>query len=524
MPRQLLVYLALVGVVLAGAIGAAAENVYVFARREPLTTYDPAVNIDGTLEQIRPVYEGLTQYQYPYTDLSPQPCLATSWDVSSDGLQYTFHLRSGVKFHDGTDFTAEAVKASYDRVVAVNKGVATQLQGVYDHAEVVDGYTVRIYLKNPSPAFLYIAMNIKIVSPTAIAQNAVVSDGKSDYAQAWCDQNDAGTGPYMKDHWDRPAENVLKRFEGYWGGWTTGPHYDKIAFPYVREPATQRMMLERGEATAMDQTLTGDIPALMANPDITVYKVPASGMWNITMNCLRGPCTDLLVRKALSYAFDYSTYADVIRLGDVTLAQGPLPSLIAGHDDTLMVYSKDLAKAKDLLVQAGHPDGGLKLKMVIVQSYQMEVKTAQMFQADLATLGIQLEIQELAWASLLSVCRNRETAPDLAMIYDLAEFPIPIDILGRSWHTGGVYNWSWFAESNPRVDELIDQVKVTVDDTARNAILAEFQKLVVDNMPAIFLGSEKKIRSIRSSVGGFVGNPMEPFMTPFYYMYPKTES
>jgi len=517
------VCLVVAGLVLAGAIETAAENVYVFARREPLGTFDPAIVIDGTLEQIRPAYEGLTRYEYPFTDLSPHPCLATSWEVSSDGLLYTFHLRQGVKFHDGTDLTAAAVKASYDRVVLVNKGVATQLQNVYDRTEVVDDYTVRIYLKNPSPVFLYIAMNIKIVSPTAIVQHTVVADGKSDYAQAWFDQNEAGTGPYMKDHWDRPAEMVLKRFEGYWGGWTQGPHYDKVAFPYVREPATQRMMLEKGEATAIDQTLIGDIPALEANPDITVYKVPASGMWNITMNCIQGPCTNPLVRQALSCAFDYSTFIKTIMAGNMTQAQGPIPSFLDGHDDSLMVYSKDLVKAKDLLTQAGYGSGGLKLKLVIVQSYQMEIKTAQMFQADLATLGVELQIQELAWATLLSVCRNRETAPDLAMIYDLAEFPIPIDILQRSWHSGGVYDWSWFAESNPRVDELIDQAKITVDGAARNALYGEFQVLVVDNVPAVFLGYDKKIRSLRSSVGGFVGNPMVSYETPVYYMYPKTQ-
>ncbi len=521
--RKWLVALGVVGACLAVAFGTtavAAGPVFVSLFREPLTTFDPAINIDGTLEMLRPVFEGLTCYEYPYTDLTAKPCLATSWEISDDGLVYTFHLRQGVKFHDGTDFTAEAVQASYDRVMEVNLGVASQISGVYDHTEIVDAQTVRIYLANPSPAFLYLAIRIWMVSPTAIKAHTVITDGKSDYAQAWFDENEAGTGPYMKDYWYRPAELALKRFENYWGGWKAS-YYEKVSFLYVTEPATQRMMLEAGEATQIDQTLQEDVPALQANPDITVFKVPASGMWNLAMNCLKGPCSNILVRKALSYAFDYDGFLNGIMKGNMTQGQGPIPTFFPDHDKSLMVYHRDLEKAKQLLAEAGYPNGGFKLKMVIVQALQMEVKTAQMFQADLAKLGIELEIQELAWATMLSVCRNRETAPDISMIYDLAEVPIPVDILESSWHSGGVYEWSWFAETNPRVDELLDKAKVTVKDQERRALYVEFQNLVVDNVAAIFLGTETELHSLRSSVGGYVPNPMGVFMTPFYYMYPK---
>jgi len=283
------------------------------------------------------------------------------------------------------------------------------------------------------------------------------------------------------------------------------------------------MMLEAGEAQMMDQTLQEDVSELDANPDITVYRVSASGMWNLALNCLedKGPTSDILVRKALSYAFDYKGFITGIMKGNMTQGQGPIPGFFPAHDDTLMVYHYDLAKAKELLAKAGYPDGGFKLKMVIVQALQMEVKTAQLFQADLAKLGIELEIQELAWASMLEVCRNRETSPEISMIYDIANFPIPVDILHRSWHTGGVYNWSWFAETNSRVDELLDEAKVTVDDEARWALYREFQRLVVDNVPSIFLGWETELHTLRSEVGGYVGNPMMPFETPYYYMYPK---
>lgn len=521
MCKRYLVGLILIGALLTTTLVGVAENVYVSTSREPLTTFDPAVNVDGTMEMIRPVYEGLTRYEYPYTDLTAKPCLATNWDISDDGLVYTFYLRKGVKFHDGTYFTAEAVKATYDRVMDVNLGVASLIDGVYDHTEIVDDYTVKIYLEAPSPAFLYLTIEIRMVSPTAIKEHVVIADGQSDYAQAWFDENEAGTGPYMKDYWDRPADLVLKRFEDYWGGWSEGPHYDKISFPYVTEPATGRMMLEAGEATQMDQILQEDVPALEENPDITILKFPASGMWNLALNCLKGPTSNVLVRKALSYAFDYAAFINGIMKGNMTQGQGPLPVFFPDHDDSLMVYYKDLGKAKDLLAEAGYPDGGFKLKMVIVQALQMEVKTAQMFQVDLAKLGIELEIQELAWASMLEVCRNRETAPGISMIYDIANFPVPVDILQRSWHTGGVYNWSWFAETNPRVDELLDEAKVTIDDAARGALYKEFQGLVVDNVAAIFLGSETELRALRSSVGGYVPNPMMPFFTPFYYMYPK---
>jgi len=525
MSKCYLVGLVVIGTLLTIGWMGIAEDVYVSAFREPLTTFDPAINIDGTLEMIRPVYEGLTCYDYPYDDLVAKPCLATHWDVSGEGLVYTFYLRKGVKFHDGADFTAEAVKASYDRVMDVNLGVASLIDGVYDHTEVVDEYTVKIHLKNPSPAFLYLAIRIKMVSPTAISENTVITDGQSDYAQAWFDEEEAGTGPYMKDYWDRPADLGLKRFGDYWGGWSEGPHYDKISFPYVTESGTARMMLETGEATQIDSSLVllEHVPAYEANPDISVYENPSSAVWNVTMNCLpgKGPTSNLLVRKALSYAFNYDGFNHGIMKGNMTPAQGPLPKFLPCHDDTLMTYHYDLDKAKELLADAGYPGGGFKLKLVIVQGFQLEINAAQMFQQDLAKLGIDLEIQELAWASMLQVCRNEETSPDMVIIIDVANFPIPIDLCGRSWHTGGVYNFSWFGETNPRVDELLDEAKVTIDDVARWALYMEFQRLVVDNVPSIMLGTETDTRVYRSSVGGYEANPVVPMETPFYYMYPK---
>jgi len=364
-----------------------------------------------------------------------------------------------------------------------------------------------------------------MVSPTAISEHTVITDGQSDYGQAWLDENEAGTGAYMKDYWDRPADLTLKRFEDYWGGWSDGPHYDKVSFIYVTEAGTARMMLETGEATQIDMSLIlqEDAPQFEANPDITLEKVESSSVWDLTMNCLpgKGPTSNLLVRKALSYAFDYDGFNYGIIKGNMTPAQGPLPKFLVCHDDTLMTYHYDLDKASELLAEAGYPGGGFKLKLVIVQGFQTEVNAAQMFQADLAKLGIDLEIQELAWASMLEVCRNEKTSPDLVIIVDGANFPVPIDICGRSWHSGGVYNFSWFAETNPWVDELLDEAKVTIDDEARWALYKEFQRLVVDNVPAIFLGTETELRAYRSSIGGYAANPLVPMETPFYYMYPK---
>lgn len=506
-----------VGLIGFGAGNASDPGTYVDVCREPVTTLDPHVNLDGTLESLRPCYDGLVRFKVGTSD--PEPCLATDWEVSADGLIYTFHLREGVHFHDGSLFDAEAVRVNFDRIVTMNLGAAHLIDGVFDHLEVVDGSTVKIFVKKPSPGFIYSLVEIYMISPKAIAEHE--KDG--DWATAWCHENIDGTGPYTLEYWEPASELSLQRFDDYWEGWE-GKHLDYIVTKNVAELATQRMLMEAGEADTVDSYVPiQDIPAYRANPDVTLYEGQLLQGWYITMNCLRGPTADIRVRRAIAYAFDYATTVNQLLQGLGVKLQGPINATNPAHNPCLFQYSQDLDKARELLAEAGYPGGkGLKLTMGVVQNLTFEIECGQLLQAALAKLGVKLDVVQIAWATFLEMSQDPERANDLAMISSMyANDPVPDKHFNMYWHTGGTCNWSFlsFTEEGKALDAILDQAKITIDDEVRNALYRAVQEVIVASCPAIFIADDISTRAMRSVVQGFQFSPTLVFYTPFYYMY-----
>ena len=230
-----------------------------------------------------------------------EPLLATSWEASPDSMVWTFHLRQGVKFHDGTDFNAQAVKYNFDRVMAAKHYEVESIEKV----EVVDDYTVRFTLKEPFAPFLVILTfpSLSIVSPTAIE-----TMGEEIM------RHPVGTGPFIFDHWDEGIEVVLRANKDYWGG---PPKLDKIVFKIIPEASTRRMELEAGHIDidyAYDARLT-DMPVFMKNPDLEVQGVPGQCSRYIGMNHAKAPFNNKLVRQAIAYAIDYDSIVEKILVG-----------------------------------------------------------------------------------------------------------------------------------------------------------------------------------------------------------------
>jgi peptide/nickel transport system substrate-binding protein len=500
-------------VVLACGFGVAAADplkLFVSLTREPLTSCDPAVVVDGTSEQLHgTAFEGLLKYKDGASTLDA--ALATGYEVSADGLTYTFSLREGVKFHDGTDFTSDSVKYNFERVKAMNLGVATYLAG-FDRAEVEGAYKVKLILKTPNASFPYGIPWIKIVSPTAV--RAHEKDG--DWAQAWLYDHMVGTGPYMLDHWDRATELVLVRFPEYWGGWE-GKHLQGLVFKVVAEPATQRMLLETGDADMIDQVLVADISAIKANPDLVYNEAEVLGIQQIMMNTKQGPLADINIRKAMSYAWDYDLMISQVMGGRAHPAQGPLPSAFPEQDKTLPVYHKDLEKAGEFLAAAGYANGGFTLKLAVVQRLMWEIQGGQMFQADLATLGIKLEIQELAWATMLSACKDPAGGFDMSFLSIGARIADPNLVFARGWHTGGVYDWSHFTSAE--LNAVLDAAVGTVNPEVRKALYVVAQRMIVDGCAAVWVMTSSQQNATRAWVHGYKMSPVDEFLTNFYTMW-----
>jgi len=512
----LVVAVACVGFVNYGARDASDPGTLVCANREPMTTLDPHINVDGTLQWLRPCYDGLVRYKVGTAEL--EPCLATAWEVSGDGLVYTFQLRDGVRFHDGAVFDAEAVRVNLDRIITLNLGAAYLINDIFDHLEVVDEDTVQIFVKKPSPGFIYSLVEIYMISPKALAEQEEDGDG----AAAWFHENIAGTGPYTLEYWNPASELALQRFDGYWEGWE-GKHLDYIVTKNIAELATQRMLLEAGEIDEIDDPQTEDVPAYRANPDIAVYDGQLLQGWYITMNCLRGPTADVRVRRAIAYAFDYAIAVSQLRRDLGVPLQGPINASNPAHDPCLFQFTQDLDKARELLAEAGYPGGGgLELKMGVVQNLTFEIECGQLLQAALAELGVKLEVIQIAWSTFLEMSQDPEKANDLAMVSTLyAGDPVPDKHFELYWSTGGTYNWSFFSSTDEGalLDAILEQAAVTIDDDLRNALYHAAQEVIVAGCPAVFTVNDFNIRVMRSVVKGFRFSPTLVFYDPFYYMY-----
>lgn len=309
---------------------------------EPILDWDPAISYCGDEHTFINMYETLVYYDANTGEYRPQ--LATEWSSDEAGLVWTFNIREGVKFHDGTDCDAEAVKFSIDRNKGMQQGAAYIWDAV-DEVVVIDDHTIEFHLNSPCNmaevascqfcAFIY--------SPTAVGEEW------QEGSEWFYEGNACGTGPYMLEKWTAGDSVVLTKFEDYWGGWE-GEHFDKAIIRTVSEAATRRQMIESGEADIAVQIGAKNCEALEGTEGL--YTIVAEGSSNNTpvwFNVEKEELKDVNVRKALAYAFPYEDVVDNIMFGKYAELPKDVLSPAAGHGSTeSQPYHYDLEKLKNI--------------------------------------------------------------------------------------------------------------------------------------------------------------------------------
>jgi peptide/nickel transport system substrate-binding protein len=510
--RTFLAGAASVGVGTAGiaALGtqpvAAEASTLIVASGADAVTLDPHVSFDGQSPLLwRAAYEGLLKYKGDTLEFMPH--LAESYEISEDGLTYTFKIRQGVTFSDGTPLDAAAVKMSIDRQITVQMGIAFAFAGV-TAVEAPDPTTVVLTLTAPSDGLLSAFAGIYsplIISPKALLENEV--DG--DLAQGWLRDNMVGTGPYVLDSYTQSQQAVFSRNPNYWGGWD-GNHPEKVMVAYVKEPATERLMLEKGEVDVAFFLPDDSVEELDGTEGIVVTDVPSYNLYYLVLPTRTGPTADKRVRQAISYGFDYASWIANNLRGKATQARGPVPSNFEGFNPNLPQYTYDVEKAKALLAEAGYPDGGFSLAYTYETGYVWKRPLGEQFQANMADLGIDVEIQELsptAWADLLS---NPETANHAFGLVWWPSLKTPFDYMFSLFATGAQgtagYNWGYY--SNPELDDLLNRASAEPDQATRNKLYGQAQALLVEDAPALYIYEKSYRLPMRTSVQNFVFNGM----------------
>lgn len=486
----------------------------VYAFHEQPTTLDPHIAYDpASFIALCQIYESLVTYNEGSNEIVPQ--LAEKWEASNDGKEWTFFLKKGVKFSDGTPFNAEAVKFSFDRLLTINQGPAWMFEMI-TAIDVLDEHTVKFTLEYPFVPFMHALANPAgplIVSPKAAKDNE--KDG--DLGQAWLKQNAVGTGPYMLERWNIGQDLVLVKNPDYWGGWE-GKHVDRAVIKIVQESASQRMMLESGDVDFASAIPLDVIDRLELDTDITVLKNDTANLLNIFFNNQRGAMKDKKVRQAMSHGFSYDDCISGIFNNMGTRMRGPLPAPIWAFDETIKPYDKDIEKAKELLKEAGYPEGkGLKFTMMVETGAEDYKKVAELFQSDMKALGIGIDIQVVAWATIKDMLSSPETAPDIFISGFYPDYLDPDNVLCAMFHSDSIGQINQTFTTIKEVDDMLSEARRSTDSNRREELYKKVQQILNEEAVNIFILIRDDITTMRSWVKGF---KFHPIVSPrFYYMY-----
>jgi peptide/nickel transport system substrate-binding protein len=439
-----------------------------------ITSLDPHRGVNGpTISLINHIYEPLVLR----TREGLRPVLATRWEVSADGRTYTFFLREGVKFHDGTPFDASAVKVNFDRVIsAPMKGtIGNNYLNMIKETVVVNPTTVRIVLDKPFGAFL---AHLGHPSVGHLASPAAVEK------QGWdaMTHRPVGTGPFRFVEWARGERVVLQRFDGYWG---PKPQIERLVYRHVGEAATRVAMVETGEAQLALNVPVEDVARLERNDKLQIVKATSVVTAHIWINTRRKPFDDRRVRQALNHAVDKRRIVASIFGGSAIPVNSPVAPEVFGHA-AQGVYEYDPDKARQLLAAAGVKPG----HKLTLDSDRTTPKIAEVITAVaemLKQVGLDVETRFAGDYAMYLQTRDKRD-------YDLAFFawgPFSLDAdavffpLYHSSLVGKKFNFADYA--NPEVDRLIEQARASTDQKERARIYAQLQTMVFRDAPAIYL-------------------------------------
>jgi peptide/nickel transport system substrate-binding protein len=459
------------------------------AQADPDVFYD----IEGNTV-ILSVYEGLLKYKPDSTEVIPS--LAQSWEESPDGLTYTFHLRTGVKFHDGTPLDAQAVKTSFQRRLDVGAAPAYMLQPIAS-MQTPDNTTFVVRLKHPVAPFLYYMASSwgpKIISPKALADHA----GK-DHAQSWAKEHANGTGPFQLTAFQRGQRYELTRFDGYWG---QKAHLDKVEIRIIPDIGTQRLQLQSGDLDAILHSFPqAELASVKSNPDLQVLDFSSFPNAINYLNTNNTPLSDPALRTTLAGAIDrdslvtevYSPYAKPSTstypsgLLDLTLAPVAYPppetTAPAGTGKLTFAYTAD--------------DSGIHRRL------------AELVQQRLNAARFSVTIKEVQLPQVFEYVKDLQAAPDMVIQTNTPDGAHP-DMWARiEWYSTGGLNYLGY--NSPQADRLLDKALETTDKAASDRLYGQAGKIVAQDTGIVFVADPRDVMVLRKNLTGVEHVPNYPW-------------
>ena len=421
--------------------------------------------------------------------LGIKPGLAESWQ-QPDPKTYVFKLRRGVKFHDGSDFNAEAAKFNFVRMKTEPKSVRKGELANVDFVEVVDPSTIKLNLKKADAALLATLTDRAgmMVSPKVVQERGTELERNA---------KGAGTGPFEFVEWVRDDHLLVKRNENYWnkGG---GPYLDRIRYRPIPDDTVKLQSLQAGEIDVIDYVQPRDVAAAKADRKLVVLDVASLAAFAYQLNHTRPPFNVKAMRKAVAYALDTAQIVKGVWLNVGVPSNGPIPPTSWAYDKTILPIKRDLAKARSKLAEGGKPNGfGFT---ITTTNIPINIQEVEVIQAQLVEVGITAKIKLNDSATQLSDGNSK----NFEMIsYQWSGRPDPDGNIYQFFKTTPGTSLNWSGISNPQIDALLDKTREVSNQAERKKLYGELTRLLQDELPMLFIVHPVEPKAFSPRVQGY---------------------
>jgi peptide/nickel transport system substrate-binding protein len=464
-----------------------------FARTTGPTSLDPHKTIlSGDVYTLNQIFEPL---YITAVDGSLQPHLATGHTVSKDGKTYTFAIREGVKFSDGTPLTSADVVYSLKRAQS-SDGPLSFLDGVISSVKADGNFGVVVVLTQAWSPF---------VSDISAFSNSIVPDKLQGKSETEFFEKPVGTGPFTLKTWQKGSTVTLAANPTYWNAAAGGPYLDGIEFTVVADDNQLVQQLQAGQVDVIDTVPPANVTALGSASGVSVLKSP---QWSVDLLLLNAQSTyfaDLHVRRAVAHAVDRAQIVKATTFGTAEAGGSFFPTSLQYYDAKTTVLGYDLTAAKSELAQSAFA-GGFSVELLVPSSNQAWNQTAQIIQAALKQIGITVKIRSLEEAAYKAAFQKfdfdmfiNNAINDISDPDEMASFELDEE--------NGGSNSYWTHYSDPATTTLVRQAETEQDSAKRQDLYSQIQQKVADNVPFVPLSYPTSLKGLRSTVQGLKVNP-----------------